>query len=78
MFLRRSRRLVGAVLLLVGGVVSGAEPAWAHADLQSTEPEYGTVVLAAPDRAVARYDLPVAVDGALFSAGDGHWILLPG
>jgi copper transport protein len=63
MFLRRSRRVVGAVLL-VGGVVSGAEPAWAHADLESTEPEYGAVVLAAPDRAVARYDLPVAVQGA--------------
>jgi copper transport protein len=63
MFLRRSRRFVGAALL-VGGVIAGAEPAWAHADLQSTEPEYGAVVLTVPDRAVARYDLPVAVDGA--------------
>ena len=44
--------------------MAGAQPAWAHANLESTEPEYGAVLATAPDRAVVRYDLPVEVGGA--------------
>jgi copper transport protein len=56
--------LLGAGLLVLGGVIGGAQPAWAHANLESTEPEYGAALTAAPDRAVVRYDLPVEVSGA--------------
>jgi copper transport protein len=64
MSLRRPFRLLGAALLVLGGVIGGAQPAWAHANLESTEPEYGAALTAAPDRAVIRYDLPVEVSGA--------------
>ncbi len=64
MFLRRPFRLLGGALLVIGAVTAGAGPAWAHADLDSTEPEYGAVLLTGPDRAVARYDRPVEVNGA--------------
>lgn len=64
MFLLRPVRLLGVALLVVGGIGVGAEPAWAHANLESTEPEYGAALVVAPDRAVARYDLPVEVAGA--------------
>jgi copper transport protein len=64
MSLRRPFRLLGAALLVLGGVIGGAQPAWAHANLLSTEPEYGAALTAGPDRAVIRYDLPVEVNGA--------------
>jgi copper transport protein len=64
MSLRRLLRLLGAAFLVFGGVVAGAQPAWAHANLLSTEPEYGAALTVTPDRAVIRYDLPVEVEGA--------------
>jgi copper transport protein len=64
MFLRRPFRLLGGALLAISGVLAAAGPAWAHADLETTEPEYGAVLLTGPDRAVARYDRPVEVNGA--------------
>ncbi len=64
MFLRRPFRLLVGAMLVFCGVSAGAAPAWAHADLESTEPEYGAVLAAGPDRAVAHYDRPVEVNGA--------------
>lgn len=60
---RTMLRWLGAGLLSVAGIAVGAEPAFAHAELLSTDPEYGATVTR-PDRVVVRYDLPVDVRGA--------------
>jgi putative copper export protein/methionine-rich copper-binding protein CopC len=56
-------RWLGTGLLAFGLLVGGAGPAFAHAELLSTDPEYGASV-ARLDRVVVRYDLPVDVRGA--------------
>jgi copper transport protein len=61
---RRSMlRWLGTGLLSLGLLVGAAGPASAHAELLSTEPEYGATV-ARLGRVVVRYDLPVDVRGA--------------
>jgi len=57
-------RLVTAGLLALGVVVATAGPAAAHANLLSTEPEYGATLQAGPERILIRYDLPVELAGA--------------
>jgi copper transport protein len=58
-------RIFGAALLAFGAMlITGAPPAWAHANLVSTEPEYGATFAASPPQVVIRYDLPVEVKGA--------------
>src|SRR6266498_1530703 len=62
---RWSVRLFGAALLASGAMlITDARPAWAHATLLSTEPEYGAAFAASPPQVVIRYDLPVEVKGA--------------
>ena len=60
----RPFRILVALLLALGGMIAGARPAWAHANLLSTDPEYGATPNDAPGRVVIRYDLPVEINGA--------------
>jgi copper transport protein len=60
----RPFRILGAAVVTLGAMAAWAPPAWAHANLLSTDPEYGANLDAAPARVVVRYDLPVEVSGA--------------
>jgi copper transport protein len=57
-------RFVTVGLLAFGVIAGTAGPAAAHANLLSTEPEYGAALPAGPDRILLRYDLPVELTGA--------------
>jgi copper transport protein len=54
-------RLVLAAALAVGVVVFGAAPAFAHAQLLSTEPVAGAVLPKAPDRVVLHFGESVEI-----------------
>ena len=60
----RPFRILGAAVVTLGAMAAWAPPAWAHANLLGTDPEYGANLDAAPARVVVRYDLPVEVSGA--------------
>jgi copper transport protein len=57
-------RVLGAGLLAVGAVAGWAGPAFAHAELLGTEPEYGAALTPGLDRVVVHYDQAVDVRGA--------------
>jgi copper transport protein len=61
---RTMLRLLGAGLLTVGTIAGWAGPAFAHAELLGTEPEYGATLTPGLDRVVVYYDLAVDVRGA--------------
>jgi methionine-rich copper-binding protein CopC len=61
-------RLIGTALVAVL-IALGGGPAWAHADLVSTEPDYGAALPSAPGRALLRFNYPVELDGAVFELG---------
>jgi putative copper export protein/methionine-rich copper-binding protein CopC len=61
---RTMLRLLGSGLLAIGAVAGWAGPAFAHAELLSTEPEYGATLTPGLDRVVVHYDLAVDVRGA--------------
>ncbi len=65
MFRRTSLRLLAVAVLAVGALVGGAGPAFAHADLVSTEPRYGAALAPGADRALLRFNYPVEVAGAI-------------
>jgi copper transport protein len=50
-------------------IALGGGPAWAHADLVSTEPAYGAALASAPGRALLRFNYPVELDGAIVELG---------
>ena len=62
--LPRPFRILGAAVVILGATAVWAPPAWAHANLLGTDPEYGANLDVAPARVVIRYDLPVEVSGA--------------
>jgi putative copper export protein/methionine-rich copper-binding protein CopC len=57
-------RLLGAGLLAIGAVAGWAAPAFAHAELLGTEPEYGATLPPGLDRVIVHYDLAVDMRGA--------------
>ncbi|MGH9035038.1 MAG: copper resistance protein CopC [Acidimicrobiia bacterium] len=58
-------RLLAAGVPAMVALVAGAGPAFAHADLVSTEPRYGAVLAPGAERAVLRFNYPVEVAGAI-------------
>jgi copper transport protein len=56
--------MLGVAAVAAAALIAGAQPAWAHANLLSTDPEYGANLSVAPARVLVRYDLPVEISGA--------------
>jgi copper transport protein len=69
---RLVRRLVGVTAAAITLIAVGASPAYAHAELQTTDPQAGAVYDAAPKNVTLRYSEPVEASLGAVRLYDGE------